>query len=305
MKTFQLAGQRGRLDRVLVDLMEGTSRSTIQKWIKDQHVTLNGQIVKANYKVQGNEFIQVSIPQEESFDIEAENIPLDIRYEDEDLLVINKPAGMVVHPSKGHTQGTLVNALMYYLGDNLSHKDDPIRPGIVHRLDKDTSGLLLVAKNNQTHQALSDQFANQLVDRYYQALVAGVIEVETGAIEIPLARDKKNRLRWSGDEKGKYALTLFEVIERFDQATWVQLELKTGRTHQIRVHMEYIGHPIIGDPIYRQGMAKVGQPYKQIDNGQYLHCGRIIFTHPKSGERIECTSQLPDKMVTIINRMRI
>ena len=241
---FQLKGQSGRLDKILTDLMPGESRSTIQKIIKDGLVKVDGHHQKANFKLKGDECLLVerrSLIVEEDTLPEPEAMDLNIVYEDEDILVINKPAGLVVHPSKGHLQGTLVNGLLHYLNGNLSCGSDLYRPGIVHRIDKDTSGLLVVAKHNAAHQALADQLVNHDMRRSYRALVHGHVKAPQGTIEAPLQRDPANRLRWTVAKDGKYALTRFQVLESYENATLLDLELETGRTHQIRVHLQVSG----------------------------------------------------------------
>lgn len=308
IKNFELSGETGRIDKIIVDLLsdESYSRSTVQKLLKDQLVKVNGDIVKANYKAEGDERIEISIPMEETFDIVGEDIPLDIVYEDDDVLVINKAVGMVVHPSKGHTSGTLVNALIHYLGDNLSESqsEQTIRPGIVHRIDKDTSGLLVIAKTNYAHQKLAEQLTDHSMGRTYVALVNGVIEAPSGTIEAPIKRDSHNRIKYTTDHDGKYALTQFEVLESFQNNTLVKAELKTGRTHQIRVHFEFIGHPIVGDPLYRQGLGLMKGQLADLDDGQYLHAQSIHFTHPKSGELMEFTTELPDRFEEVLRTLR-
>lgn len=306
IKKFKLDGEKGRVDKVLVDLLseDSLSRSTIQKLLKDQLVKVNQEVVKANYKVEGSESIQVAIPFEETLDIIGQDIPLDIVFEDDDLLVINKEVGMVVHPSKGHPSNTLVNALVHYLGSNLSESDEGIRPGIVHRIDKDTSGLIVVAKNNFAHQKLADQLVDHSMGRTYVALVNGLIESPSGTIEAPIRRDSNNRIKFTTDHDGKYALTQFEVMESFQHNTLINVELKTGRTHQIRVHMEFIGHPIVGDPLYRQGVGQMKGQLATLDDGQFLHAQSIHFIHPRTDEQMSFTTALPDKFELVLKTLR-
>ncbi|UUX34514.1 RluA family pseudouridine synthase [Fundicoccus culcitae] len=305
----QLKGEKGRLDTVLAQLIN-QSRSSIQKLIKEGSVLVNGVTEKANFQLNGDEEITYSIPtaailDDETIELVGEDIPLDIVYEDDSVIVINKARGIVVHPSKGHTKGTLVNALIYYLSQaKLSSGTDNYRPGIVHRIDKDTSGLLVVAKNNETHQKLSDQLADHTMARIYVALVHGVVQADEGTIEVPLKRDPNDRLRWSAHKEGKVAVTHFKVLQRFEQATLVELNLETGRTHQIRVHMEYIGHPIVGDPIYRRGIVKsTKHPLTQMDQGQMLHAQSLRFIHPKTNQTVQFTRELPADMLTIIHNL--
>ena len=304
MQEYKIEGLSGRLDKVLVELT-GESRSTVQKWLKQQLVMVDGEVQKANYKVTGVESI-VQVPEiveEEPFEIEAEDLPLNIVYEDEDVLVINKPVNMVVHPSKGHPSGTLVNALLYYLGEQISKGSEAYRPGIVHRIDKDTSGLLVIAKHNKAHQALSEQLEDHTMGRTYIALVNGEVKAPRGSIEVPLQRDTNNRLRWTAHKDGKYALTLFEMVQRFKDSTLLELELKTGRTHQIRVHLEYIGHPIVGDPIYRKGVAEMKGALAKLNDGQLLHAKSLHFVHPRTQEMMTFTSELPNHFVDVLRTL--
>lgn len=304
---FQLEGQAGRLDKVLTDLLPGESRSTIQKIIKDGLVSVNGQEQKANFKLKGNETLLVerrSLVVEEDSMPEPEAMDLDIIYEDEDILVINKPAGLVVHPSKGHLKGTLVNGLLHYLNGNLSTGSDFYRPGIVHRIDKDTSGILVVAKHNAAHQALAEQLLNHDMRRSYMALVHGQVKAPQGTIEAPLQRDPANRLRWAVSKEGKYALTRFQVMENFENATLLDLELETGRTHQIRVHLEFIGHPLVGDPVYRKGVDHIKGSLVHDMSGQLLHAYALKLQHPRSGEWLEFKAPLPRRFEEALDQLR-
>lgn len=303
---FNLQGTAGRLDKVLTDLLPSESRSTIQKLIKQDLVLVNGQVAKANFKLNGSEIVEILERDEEKIEVtelEAENIPLDIVYEDDDLIVINKPTGMVVHPSKGHHSGTLVNALLYYLGNNMAYPDDTTRPGLVHRIDKDTSGIIVVAKNNAAHQLLSEQLEDHSMGRTYVALVHGTIKEPEGSIEVPLRRDANNRLRWSAHSEGKYALTHFKVLERYTDSTLVELKLATGRTHQIRVHMEYIGHPIVGDPVYRVGIGQLRGALTRITEGQLLHAKEINFKHPISDKDMHFEVPMPSDFEDILRTL--
>ena len=303
---FQLKGQAGRLDKILTDLMPGESRSTIQKIIKDGLVRVDGHHQKANFKLKGDECLLVerrSLIVEEDTLPEPEAMDLNIVYEDEDILVINKPAGLVVHPSKGHLQGTLVNGLLHYLNGNLSSGSDLYRPGIVHRIDKDTSGLLVVAKHNAAHQALADQLVNHDMRRSYRALVHGHVKAPQGTIEAPLQRDPANRLRWTVAKDGKYALTRFQVLESYENATFLDLELETGRTHQIRVHLEFIGHPLVGDPVYRKGLDHVKGPLVHDMSGQLLHAYALKLQHPRTGEWLEFKAPLPGHFEQVLSQL--
>ena len=303
---FQLKGQAGRLDKILTDLMPGESRSTIQKIIKDGLVKVDGHHQKANFKLKGDECLLVerrSLIVEEDTLPEAEAMDLNIVYEDDDILVINKPAGLVVHPSKGHLQGTLVNGLLHYLNGNLSCGSDLYRPGIVHRIDKDTSGLLVVAKHNAAHQALADQLVNHDMRRSYMALVHGHVKAPQGTIEAPLQRDPANRLRWTVAKDGKYALTRFQVLESYENATLLDLELETGRTHQIRVHLEFIGHPLVGDPVYRKGLDHVKGSLVHDMSGQLLHAYALKLQHPRTGEWLEFKAPLPGHFEQVLSQL--
>ena len=303
---FQLKGQSGRLDKILTDLMPGESRSTIQKIIKDGLVKVDGHHQKANFKLKGDECLLVerrSLIVKEGTLPEPEAMDLNIVYEDEDILVINKPAGLVVHPSKGHLQGTLVNGLLHYLNGNLSCGSDLYRPGIVHRIDKDTYGLLVVAKHNAAHQALADQLVNHDMRRSYMALVHGHVKAPQGTIEAPLQRDPANRLRWTVAKDGKYALTRFQVLESYENATLLDLELETGRTHQIRVHLEFIGHPLVGDPVYRKGLDHVKGSLVHDMSGQLLHAYALKLQHPRTGEWLEFKASLPGHFEQVLSQL--
>ncbi|WP_353855827.1 RluA family pseudouridine synthase [Bacillus sp. Bos-x628] len=286
-----------RLDKFLSTNEPEWSRTQIQQWVKDGLIEVNGKQVKANYKVQTGDQIKVNIPEPEALNIEAEPMDLDIYYEDKDVLVVNKPRGMVVHPAPGHVSGTLVNGLMAHCHD-LSGINGVMRPGIVHRIDKDTSGLLMVAKNDMAHESLVNQLVAKTVTRKYTAVVHGIIQHDTGTIDAPIGRDKKDRQSMTvTKENAKQAVTHFDVIERFKDFTLVECRLETGRTHQIRVHMKYIGYPLAGDPKYG--------PRKTIDfNGQLLHAGVLGFNHPRTGKYIEFSAPIPDDMQNFIDSLR-
>ncbi|MCI4126007.1 RluA family pseudouridine synthase [Bacillus haynesii] len=286
-----------RIDKYLTAVEADWSRTQVQQWIKEDRVLVNGNAVKANYKVQEGDAVSVHVPEPEPLDVTAEPMDLDIYYEDQDVLVVNKPRGMVVHPAPGHLTGTLVNGLMAHC-DDLSGINGVMRPGIVHRIDKDTSGLLMVAKNDMAHESLVNQLVNKTVTRKYTALVHGVIPHDHGTIEAPIGRDKKDRQSMTVTrENGKHAVTHFEVTERFDDFTVVECQLETGRTHQIRVHMKYIGFPLAGDPKYG--------PKKTVDfNGQVLHAGVLGFDHPRTGEYVEFEAPLPDDMKNLLDKIR-
>lgn len=281
-----------RIDKFITDRMpEGFSRSQIQQWIVSSHVTVDGQSVKANRKLSEGELVSVRIPDLSAAAIEAEDIPLNIVYEDSDLIVVNKPSGMVVHPAAGHYSGTMVNALMHHCTD-LSGINGELRPGIVHRIDKDTSGLLMVAKNDKAHASLSQQLKDHSVTRKYIALVHGNIEHDHGTIDAPIGRASQNRKMFTVTEKnGKRAVTHFAVVERFGDFTLTELRLETGRTHQIRVHMKFIEHPLVGDPMYGRVRAKAS-----FVQGQALHAAVLGFIHPTTGEYLEFQAPIPEDM---------
>lgn len=286
----------GRIDKVLSTVNPEWSRTQIQQWVKDGAVLVNELTVKQNYKVKIGDHIVIIEPEPEELDIVAEDLSLDIVYEDEDVLVVNKPRGMVVHPAPGHVTGTLVNGLMYQVKD-LSGINGVMRPGIVHRIDKDTSGLLMVAKNDLAHVSLVNQLVNKTVTRVYTALVHGHIPHDQGTIDAPIGRDVKDRQSMTIVDNGKHAVTHFKVLERFGNFTLVECKLETGRTHQIRVHMKYIGYPLAGDPKYG--------PKKTIEfNGQALHAGTIGFEHPRNGEYYEFTQPLPEDFQTLLTQLQ-
>ncbi|MDS9470515.1 RluA family pseudouridine synthase [Sporosarcina pasteurii] len=290
----ELAGTR--LDRVITMNRPEISRTQIQQWIKDGNILVNDQAVKPNYRVRENDCIVIDEPEPEELNIIAEDLNLEIIYEDQDVLIVNKPRGMVVHPAKAHASGTLVNGLMYHCKD-LSGINGVLRPGIVHRTDKDTSGLLMVAKNDIAHVSLVDQLVEKSVKRVYLALVHGHIPHNNGTIDAPIGRDEIDRQKMTVTERGKDAVTHFKIVERFKDYTLVECELETGRTHQIRVHMEYIGHPLVGDPKYG---LKNTIPF----GGQVLHAGTLGFTHPRTNEYVEFTVEPPEDFQTLLNEVR-
>ncbi len=287
-----------RIDKYLASYLTDHSRSFIQKLIEDKHVKVNDSHVKSNYRLKENDTIQVIIPKVEKTQVEAENIPLHIIYEDADLIIVNKDQGMVVHPAKGNLSGTLVNALLYYAGDNLSTVKGEIRPGIVHRIDKDTSGLLMVAKNNRTHEKLAAMLKKREITRKYQAIVFGNFKEETGIIDAPIGRHPVNRkLRTVTQKNARDAQTSYQVLQQFRGFSHVEVTLITGRTHQIRVHMNHIGHPILGDPLY--GPKK--QPYNLA--GQLLHAKTLGFHHPTTGEYMVFDAPLAENFIKTINTL--
>lgn len=275
-----------RLDKILASELEELSRTQIQEWISNGHVVVNHKVEKASYKVKIGDCIEIDVPKHVELDVEPEDIPLDIVYEDSDVIVINKPSGMTVHPSSGVMSGTLVNALLYHCKD-LSGINGVNRPGIVHRIDKETSGLLMVAKNDKAHKSLSEQLKDHSVTRRYVALVHGSIPHEHGKIDAPIGRDSKDRQKMAvTKQNAKEAVTNFRVLERYKDMCLIECRLETGRTHQIRVHLSYIGYPVYGDPKY--GLRKDDTTY-----GQYLHAKILGFVHPTTGKYMEFDSELP------------
>lgn len=288
-----------RIDRYLAEQCPEFSRSYLQKLLKEQKVTADGRPVKANYKIQSGAEIQVEIPDMEVPDIRPEDIPLDILYEDEHLLVVNKPKGMVVHPAAGHTEGTLVNAVMAHCGDNLSGINGVLRPGIVHRIDKDTTGALVICKEDAVHRDLAEQLKEHSIKRRYRAIVQGNLKEDEGTIEGPIGRHPTDRKKMAINYKnGKDAVTHYKVLERFGQYTYIECRLETGRTHQIRVHMTSIGHPLLGDTVY--GSSK--NPFHL--QGQTLHAMILGFRHPVTGEYIEFEAPLPDYFLKLLEKLR-
>lgn len=286
-----------RIDKFLSEKFEGKSRSYIQGLIEEESILVNNKKVKSNYKLKENDEIKVFMKEPKELEVEAENIPIDIIYEDSDVIVVNKAKGMVVHPAPGNYNGTLVNALLYHCTD-LSSINGVIRPGIVHRIDKDTTGILVIAKNDEAHNKLSNQLKEHSMKREYYALVEGRIKANSGTIDKPLARSKKDRLKIAIVEGGKRAVTHYEVIERFKNTTLVKCVLETGRTHQIRVHMSSIGYPLVGDPVYgfKKGKFKC--------EGQMLHAKTLGFIHPRTNEYVEFTSELPENFKALIENLR-
>jgi 23S rRNA pseudouridine1911/1915/1917 synthase len=288
-----------RIDTWISSNLEDYSRTYIQRLCQDGNVSVNGEKVKQNFKLKAGDNIVVNVPEPEMLNILAEDIPLDIVYEDEHIIVINKPKGMVVHPAVGNYTGTLVNALMKHCGDSLSDINGVIRPGIVHRIDKDTSGLLVVAKSNKAHEKLSEDLKTHDIKREYIALAEGIIYENNGRIDAPIGRHPVDRKKMSVNLKnGREAITHFTVRERFSTATYLELKLETGRTHQIRVHLSYIDHPIIGDAVY--GRKK--QRFKT--HGQVLHAFRLQFEHPISGEKMQFETDVPDYFQKLVEQLR-
>ena len=294
--TFKESGER--LDKAVALLNSELSRSFITKLIDEGKITINGKIEKPSFKVKENDEIFIEEIVDVKSDIKEEDIPLDVVYEDDDILVINKPQGMVVHPANGHYSGTLVNALMF-MEDSLSSINGVVRPGIVHRIDKDTSGLLCVAKNDNAHHFLAEQLKDHTMAREYMALVRGVIKENSGTIEMPIGRDKKDRQKMAVVKEGKTAVTHFQVLERFRDHTLVKCQLVSGRTHQIRVHMAAIGHPVEGDPLY------AGKNYDKIyKNGQLLVAFKLKLIHPTTKKEMVFNIDLPDYFQKVLENLR-
>ena len=296
-----------RLDAYLATQIDGWSRARLQRLIDDQDVLVNGRSVKSAYKLRVGDEIEVELSPGPSASFAPENIPLDVVYEDEHLVVVNKPAGLVVHPAAGVDSGTLANALAYRF-QRLSATGGAIRPGIVHRLDKDTSGLMVVAKTEPGHENLSDQFRARTVFKRYVALVYGVVKQPQGRIEQPIARDSRNRTRMAVVPGGREALSLYTVRRQYDVFTLVDIELKTGRTHQIRVHLSWLKHPVVGDALYSGGRENsVQDPQRRAQirklSRQFLHAGELAFNHPATGERMQFVAPLPPELARFLERL--
>lgn len=301
MDTIRLQVEFGgeRIDRYLSGNLENLSRSYIQKLLKDGNIRVNDKIVKTNYKAVEGDEILVSVPDPEVPDILPENIPLDILYEDDDILVVNKPKGMVVHPSPGHYEHTLVNAILYHCGDRLSGINGVMRPGIVHRIDMDTTGSLLVCKNDRAHQILAGQLKEHSITRRYRAVVHGNIKEDSGTVDAPIGRHPSDRKKMSTKAvHARNAVTHYRVIERFGNYTYIECELETGRTHQIRVHMSSISHPIVGDAVYGPSRC----PFKL--EGQTLHAKILGIRHPSTGEYMEFDAPLPAYFEELLTKLR-
>lgn len=288
-----------RLDVFITSQYESLTRNMVQLLITNGKVTSQGKVLKKNYKMDGNEEIHCTIPKAQPVEIKPENIPIDIVYEDDDIIVINKARGMVVHPAVGNWSGTLVNALMYHCGDRLSGINGEIRPGIVHRIDKDTSGLLVVAKNDFAHQKLAEQIARHAVSRNYEAILYGILKEDTGTINQPIGRHKTDRKRMAVIADGKPAITHYRVISRYQGYTHTAFSLETGRTHQIRVHSAYIGHPIIGDPVYGMKNDKF-----VCLNGQCLHAKSLSLVHPRNNTVMEFEADRPEYFNSVLDKLR-
>ncbi len=296
--TADIEHEDQRIDRYLTEMLPEQSRSFFQKLIRDGFVMVNHTIVKVNYRLKTGDLIEIDIPDAVPTEIVPENIPLDILYEDDDLLIVNKPKGMVVHPAVGHSTGTLVNAIMYHCQGNLSGINGEIRPGIVHRIDKDTTGSLIICKNDEAHRNIAEQIKEHSVTRRYVGVVAGTFSEESGTVEGAIGRHPNDRKRMTINEKnGKPAVTHYRVLQTLKGASFMEFELETGRTHQIRVHMASISHPLLGDTVY--GNSK--NPYKL--QGQALHARTIGFIHPTTGEYIEVSAPIPEYMTELVRKL--
>lgn len=296
--TADIEHEDQRIDRYLTEMLPEQSRSFFQKLIRDGFVMVNHIIVKVNYRLKTGDIIEIDIPDAVPTEIVPENIPLDILYEDDDLLIVNKPKGMVVHPAVGHSTGTLVNAIMYHCQGNLSGINGEIRPGIVHRIDKDTTGSLIICKNDEAHRNIAEQIKEHSVTRRYVGVVAGTFSEESGTVEGAIGRHPNDRKRMTiNEKKGKPAVTHYRVLQTLKGASFMEFELETGRTHQIRVHMASISHPLLGDTVY--GNSK--NPYKL--QGQALHARTIGFIHPTTGEYIEVSAPIPEYMTELVRKL--
>lgn len=291
--------QQMRLDKYLAEQFPEQTRSYLQKLIKEGQVLVNGKTVKSGYQLSKGDEVSVTIPEPKELDVEPQKMDLDIVYEDEDVILINKPKGMVVHPAPGHTTDTLVNGLLYHCKDNLSGINGVARPGIVHRIDRDTTGILIVCKNDMSHNSIAAQLKEHSINRRYRALVHGNLKEDTGTVEGPIGRHPVDRKKMAINERnGKPAVTHYTVLERFGNYTLIECKLETGRTHQIRVHMTSIGHPLVGDEVY--GPAK--SPFKL--QGQCLHAMVLGFVHPRTGEYMEFSADLPEYFKDLLKKLR-
>ena len=296
--TEDLEGER--IDKALSMLLDSLSRSFISKLIKEDKLTINGKAVKGSYQVKTDDEVIFCLPPSQEPNIEAEAIPLDILYEDKDVIVVNKPKGMVVHPAAGHYSGTLVNALMYHCGSELSGINGVMRPGIVHRIDMDTTGSLIVCKNDKAHNIIAEQLKEHSITRRYHAICHGVLKEDEGTINKPIGRHPTERKKMAVNERnGKNAVTHYKVLQRFKEYTYIECQLETGRTHQIRVHMASIGHPLLGDEVYAVGRKC---PFKL--QGQTLHAKILGFKHPSTGEYIEADAPLPEYFTNLVDKLQ-
>ena len=286
-----------RLDAFLASGLDGLTRSQTARLIENGAVTVNGKAVSKSYKMTGGEAVSVTLPAPEPVEAVPQNIPLDVVYEDEDVIVVNKPSGMVVHPAPGHPDGTLVNALLCHCAGSLSGVGGALRPGIVHRIDRDTSGLIIAAKNDFAHRSLAAQLADHTLARTYECVVTGNLREDRGTVDAPIARDRRDRKRMAVSPDGRRAVTHWEVIARYPGYTHLRCRLETGRTHQIRVHMAYLGHPILGDTVYGAKKPVPGL------TGQCLHAVGLQFLHPRTGGRVSLTCPLPEEFSALLRRL--
>ena len=289
----------GRADAVLSAALDGLTRSAAQRWLEEGRVTLNGRPVKKSEKLQAGDVVVLSPPQPQPVDLVPQNIPLDVAYEDDDVIVVNKPAGLVVHPAPGHPDGTLVNALLYHCGNSLSGINGELRPGIVHRIDRDTSGLLIAAKNDRAHLALTEQLQDHSLFRLYHGVAVGGFKEDSGTVSAPIGRHKTDRKRMSVTPDGREAVTHWQVVDAQNAHSHITCRLETGRTHQIRVHMAYLGHPLLGDTVYGNKKPVPGLA------GQCLHAAQLTFTHPSTGERVTVEAPLPDWFQAILKQFKL
>lgn len=289
--------QKKRLDSYIVEELEDLSRTTVKRLIDEEKILVNGKKQKSSYKPEMGDVISIDMPEAREIKLEAQNIPVPVIYEDNDIIVVNKPKGMVVHPANGNPDGTLVNAILAMCKNSLSGIGGEIRPGIVHRLDKDTSGLLIVAKNDTAHMKMSKQIQDRKVTKKYIALVKGVIAENEATIDLPIARSTKDRKKMGVDPNGKNAITHFKVLKRYDKYTLLELKIDTGRTHQIRVHMSYIGHPVVGDFVYSNGKNEFDI------EGQMLHARYLEFKHPITGEELKLEAPIPEYFESILKKL--
>ena len=285
-----------RADAALSAALDGLTRSAAQKWLEEGRVTLDGRPLKKNARLQPGDTLLITPPQPQPIGLVPQDIPLDVAYEDGDVIVVNKPVGMVVHPAPGHPDGTLVNALLYHCGNTLSGINGELRPGIVHRIDRDTSGLIIAAKNDRAHLSLAAQLQDHSLFRLYHAVAAGGFREDSGTVSAPIARHRADRKRMAVVPDGREAVTHWQVVDAQNGHTHLTCRLETGRTHQIRVHMAYLGHPLLGDTVYGAKKPVPGLA------GQCLHAARLTFTHPSSGERLTAEAPLPDWFTAVLNR---
>ena len=289
-----------RIDSLIANMYKDTSRSMVQKLIEEGNIKVNGVKIKESYKVRFNDEIEINIPEAKEIDLKPQKIPIEILYEDKDIIIVNKPKGMVVHPANGNLEGTLVNAVMAICKDSLSGIGGEIRPGIVHRLDKNTSGCIIIAKNDKAHLSLSQKLKNHEIRKTYIALVRGIIKENEATINMPISRSKTDRKKMAVDKNGKEAITHFKVLDRFENKyTLLEINIETGRTHQIRVHLAHIGFPIIGDEVYSNGKNKWNV------KGQCLHAKSLDFNHPITGKMMHVEAKLPEYFNDILNELKV